>query len=359
MSWHYSQALVAASSAGTCSAGEPSAPLSLTPTPAMFWSPGKMTDAFRHSRSGMTCERLTENRGEELLTWFLAASRVRTSAQQEREPESTALGLGCGVRWHELLVKFDPVTCGWKTARCLWEEALDWSCLTLPRWGSLHDGELWERATPVPPISGSGFGCLVGVPTPRSTDGSNGSRTVEGAEREWARGRNKDLGMVVAMWPTPKAHEPGMTAKTTGRGVEKSTHLTTQVALAEGMIDRKTGRLWPTPRAGNPGSRPNGKGGKILAEEVEIAEGMRERGMKLYPTPGANEDSYRLAGNTQQSNSLGAIARREALAESPKSGGQLNPTWVEWLMGWPLGWTDCAVSATDKFRKWCDSHGRR
>jgi hypothetical protein len=165
--------------------------------------------------------------------------------------------------------------------------------------------------------------------------------------------------MVVAMWPTPKAHEPGMTAKTTGRGVEKSTHLTTQVALAEGMIDRKTGRLWPTPRAGNPGSRPNGKGGKILAEEVEIAEGMRERGMKLYPTPGANEDSYRLAGNTQQSNSLGAIARREALAESPKSGGQLNPTWVEWLMGWPLGWTDCAVSATDKFRKWCDSHGRR
>jgi hypothetical protein len=31
-------------------------------------------------------------------------------------------------------------------------------------------------------------------------------------------------------------------------------------------------------------------------------------------------------------------------------GGQLNPTWVEWLMGWPLGWTDCAASATDRFR---------
>jgi hypothetical protein len=25
----------------------------------------------------------------------------------------------------------------------------------------------------------------------------------------------------------------------------------------------------------------------------------------------------------------------------PIVGGQLNPTWVEWLMGFPLGWTDC------------------
>ena len=26
------------------------------------------------------------------------------------------------------------------------------------------------------------------------------------------------------------------------------------------------------------------------------------------------------------------------------SGGQLNPTWVEWLMGFPLGWTDLSAS---------------
>lgn len=30
-------------------------------------------------------------------------------------------------------------------------------------------------------------------------------------------------------------------------------------------------------------------------------------------------------------------------------GGNLNPTWVEWLMGWPLGWTDLEPLATDKY----------
>ena len=29
-------------------------------------------------------------------------------------------------------------------------------------------------------------------------------------------------------------------------------------------------------------------------------------------------------------------------------GGKLNPTWVEWLMGWPLGWTDLKPLETDK-----------
>jgi hypothetical protein len=37
---------------------------------------------------------------------------------------------------------------------------------------------------------------------------------------------------------------------------------------------------------------------------------------------------------------------------------QLNPTWVEWLMGWSAEWTDCAASVTDKFQQWQNSHGR-
>ena len=38
--------------------------------------------------------------------------------------------------------------------------------------------------------------------------------------------------------------------------------------------------------------------------------------------------------------------------------GALNPPWVEWLMGWPIGWTDLKPLAMDKFRKWLRLHGR-
>lgn len=68
----------------------------------------------------------------------------------------------------------------------------------------------------------------------------------------------------------------------------------------------------------------------------------------LWPTPTSSEHKYRLQGNSQQSKCLNALA-----------GGKLNPAWVEWLMRWPIGWTDCAASATDKYQQWRRSHGER
>lgn len=38
------------------------------------------------------------------------------------------------------------------------------------------------------------------------------------------------------------------------------------------------------------------------------------------------------------------------------NGGQLNPDWVEWLMGWPIGWTDLNPLETDRFLSWRRSH---
>jgi hypothetical protein len=46
-----------------------------------------------------------------------------------------------------------------------------------------------------------------------------------------------------------------------------------------------------------------------------------------------------------------------AAVKLPNNGGQLNPDWTEWLMGWPIGHTASAPLATDKFQQWLHSHG--
>jgi hypothetical protein len=61
----------------------------------------------------------------------------------------------------------------------------------------------------------------------------------------------------------------------------------------------------------------------------------------------------------QDSKNNGAQSQMERNTKplNAEVGGPLNPTWVEWLMGWPLGWTDCDASATDKFQQWLHAHG--
>lgn len=40
------------------------------------------------------------------------------------------------------------------------------------------------------------------------------------------------------------------------------------------------------------------------------------------------------------------------------SNGYPNPMLTEWLMGWPINWTDLQPLATDRFQQWLNSHGR-
>ena len=79
------------------------------------------------------------------------------------------------------------------------------------------------------------------------------------------------------------------------------------------------------------------------SQRLKLALHTREEESFSLPTPCANEDSFRLGGNTQQSKTLEAQARRGELGEA----GPLNPQFVETMMGLPIGWTDCASSATE------------
>jgi hypothetical protein len=176
MSWLFSQALVGAYSEANSLDGTPSAPSNTTPTPQAFLSRDKTTDAWSRFPSGMTCEPLTESRGEELLTWFRAGFPARTTAPESTSTTeattTTESQCAFGDTWRELSVRFDRDSFSWKTVRDLFAEDLPESSLTLPQWGLMVDGELYQPKTVVRLTSAKDSGVYSGrkYPTPRTRD---------------------------------------------------------------------------------------------------------------------------------------------------------------------------------------------
>jgi hypothetical protein len=147
MSWLFSQALVAEYSAANSSDGAPSAPSNTTPTPPAFLWRDKTTDAWSRFPSGLTCEPLTVDRGEELLRWFRAGFLAKTSARPVEALESKEKEAGCGDTWRGSLAKFDPISRSWKTLQYLLQGDLESFSETWPRWGMMRDGECFPLPT--------------------------------------------------------------------------------------------------------------------------------------------------------------------------------------------------------------------
>ena len=82
----------------------------------------------------------------------------------------------------------------------------------------------------------------------------------------------------------------------------------------------------------------------------------RGTGSGLWLTPQANEDAAGTpAGNMQKM--LGNDPRIRGTTPEEWGRGTLNPTWVEWLMGWPLEWTALKPLETARFQQWRHLHG--
>ena len=54
----------------------------------------------------------------------------------------------------------------------------------------------------------------------------------------------------------------------------------------------------------------------------------------------------------------GARAKLRKMVSSKELNGPLNPEWVSWLMGWPLGWSSLQPLATVKYQQWQQQHSR-
>ena len=103
---------------------------------------------------------------------------------------------------------------------------------------------------------------------------------------------------------------------------------------------------WPTPQASDnrPRATANSTARRIkLGKQVSL-----EAAVKFWPTPTAH--NAKEGGFPSEHN-------RNTPTLSAQAGGSLNPTWVEWLMGWPLGWTDLNPLETGKFHSALQQHG--
>lgn len=260
----------------------------------------------------MTYAPSTGSHGEDVLTWCLEASPVRTSAPQGAVKESPGSEADSGWKWHESSVKYDLDSRSWKTRQCSLLGDLEPASETWPRWGIMRDGESWELSTPALLTSENESGYW---PTPRTTGLDGGSNSLKAAK---ARG----------IGPTIRAAD----GERGGRG-----DLIQAIRGNENTHDK----LWPTPNqrdwkdtGATQGNRKSPNLGTMVHQ---------------FATPQARD--YRTGSTDRWENPERSRNLNDQI------GGQLNPSWVAWLMGWPIEWTACAASAMDKFRQWCASHG--
>lgn len=102
------------------------------------------------------------------------------------------------------------------------------------------------------------------------------------------------------------------------------------------------------------GSMRNGN----LSERVASVPIIHDCGRGFWPTPKAADYKGAVAKDAAaKARSRGFNPNLPELVAEMEGGGQLNPEFHEWLMGWPIGWTALKPLAMDKYRQWLHSHG--
>lgn len=269
MSWLYLPALVEESLGTSSLGGEQSAQLKSTSTAKKPSSNGSAMEYSNRSRSGMTCDLLTDARGVESWISSLADSRARISALPARATESTESEADFGASSRESLAKYDRDLRLWKTRQhSLLGDYIEYA-ETWPRWGMTRGGGLYRLETP------SGLEAIRQCITDAKESGSS------------------------VKMPTPTVcgnYNRKGASKESGDGLATAVARTMRVATP-------IARDW---RSGKASEATHAKNSRPLSEQI---------------------------------------------------GGSLNPNWVEWLMGWPIGWTELRPLGMGKFRQWLGSHG--
>lgn len=290
--------------------------------------------------SGMTLSPSMAARG--VASWIasLVASPARTSATPVSEPGSTASAQGSGPSSHESSTRFALDLSQLKTSRRSKAGASTASSVTLPRSGSMRSGCVSERPTWAPLTAENGSSSW---PTPVASDNEN-RNTGHSPSHGTTRGKTLAGEAMSREWPTPSSSSYGTNqGGAAGRSGPVRPSLDT---LA---------RLWPTTTMD---ARASGASYPTTATHQQGTT-LTDAAVRQWATPTSRDwkDGACADANVPTNSLLGRQVLRASGpqvpttstdgAKSSRSGRTLNPRFVEWLMGWPIGSSDCGFSETE------------
>ena len=179
------------------------------------------------------------------------------------------------------------------------------------------------------------------LPTVTATVGEKG-----GPNQRDSSGR-PGLQMAAQLWATPNTMDglPPRSKESLLRQATTTRKGRTRPANLREQVDPETVALWPTPT-----TRDYKDGTAKSCANVPV-NGLLGRAVHMFSTPNARDWKNATAKEWDNPKNTRNLNRQIAkLSEGEEStearNGQLNPTWVEWLMGFPLGWTDLSASET-------------
>lgn len=114
-----------------------------------------------------------------------------------------------------------------------------------------------------------------------------------------------------------------------------------KLRLSERRTGESASHLWPTATARDYKEGTEKSCANILVNGL-LGRAVHATNAGLFPTPTTGAGLCGGTGNFQQLKALrecGMITEEERRSMSAGNGGSLNPDWVEWLMGYPIGWT--------------------
>lgn len=272
--------------------------------------------------SGMTCTPSQADLG--VGQWI--SSRLASHASRGAQPESASAPMtpaGSGRPLRGSFAKWDRDSSFLKTSRLLFEEDYTTFSGLWPSSGSMLNGICFRRPRRVRRNAGSGCSFW-----PTATTANGNEQTA--AEPTPGQTGGTTLAGAAAFWATPAARD------------WKSGDASAETLARNARPLNEQAAHWPTPAArdGDPRRAPTNP--NSAAWRNKVARG-----------------AVNAAGMLSDDLSSSAVAWISSLPdlEAPKDGAEsspiaptsrrrLNPNFVDWLMGWPPGWSGCAPLET-------------